>query len=326
VINKLQIVLANLPQEQSFNVGWEPEYYGAIHLIAKKCNVKNIRPYAPHTWVHGWIIGKEFISSKQILLWGSKKNIHFVHTKEQKKYVRMNGYNYVMDIGAPFLYTDNSEGKRITNSVLIIPHHGLKQAKHISSPIDYIESVLKELDSFEFIVACIHADDAEDVDIIRRLDKLRIPYIIGARANDKNSLNRMRKIFSSFEYTVSDTLGSHIAYSAYCGCKVSIYGNYYERSHSEFHNDPWYKNNKDILDYEITKSTEKYARENYGFLFSDPWLATANIKWAQFELGYQSIRSAFLLKHLFGWTSISRGLYAAINAEFPNFPTGEELS
>jgi hypothetical protein len=320
MLQDLKKFLTDIPEANTFNVGWEPEYYGAIHQIAKICNVEKIRPYAPHTWVHGWIIGKEFISPKQILLWGDKNNIHFVHTKEQKKYVDSKGYKYVMDIGAPFLYTDKYIGKRITNSALIVPHHGLQQARYIKSPIDYIESIKEKLNNFELVVACIHADDAADANITEGLKKLKIPYILGARANDMNSLNRMRAIFNSFEYIISNTLGSHIVYSSYCGCKVSIYGNYYERSYSEFENDPWYKNNKEILDYEILKSTEKYARENYGFLFTNPRQANTNIKWAQRELGHKSIRSAFLLKHLFGWTNISRNIYSLLRANYPKFP------
>jgi hypothetical protein len=318
--DKLQFTISHIPSAKIFNVGWEPEYYGAIHQIAKKCNVTNIRPYAAHTWLHGWISGKKIISPRQIIGWGDKENIHFVHTKEQKKYVYSKGYKYVFDIGAPFLYAEESFDKPVANSVLIVPHHGLKQAKSKHSPIDYIESILQDLKNFELVVACIHADDAADANITEGLKKLKIPYILGARANDMNSLNRMRAIFSTFENIITNTLGSHIPYSAYCGCKVSIYGNYYERSYSEFENDPWYKKNKDILDYEITKSTEKFARENYGFLFTEPRLANTNIKWAQRELGCKSIRSTLLLKHLFGWTNVSKKLYSLLEAEYPKFP------
>lgn len=51
---------------------------------------------------------------------------------------------------------------------------------------------------------------------------LKCPWVMGADSLDANSFYRIQKIFSEFDYMISDRMGSHILYGLACGMKVGI--------------------------------------------------------------------------------------------------------
>ena len=57
-----------------------------------------------------------------------------------------------------------------------------------------------------------------------RLNELKIPWITGAWLNDINALQRIRNLFSQFDYLITNSVGSHIPYAGYCGCKILMLG------------------------------------------------------------------------------------------------------
>jgi len=88
---------------------------------------------------------------------------------------------------------------------------------------------------------CIHPECYKKGYWIGACEKFKLPYIKGASLNDKNSLMRMYRLFSSFEYMTTCYIGSHVLYAAYCNCKVSIFGKYFEYKKEFFTNDPFYR-------------------------------------------------------------------------------------
>lgn len=55
---------------------------------------------------------------------------------------------------------------------------------------------------------------------------LKCPWVTGADSLDANSFYRIQKIFSEYEYMISDRMGSHILYGMACGMKVGISAQY----------------------------------------------------------------------------------------------------
>lgn len=51
---------------------------------------------------------------------------------------------------------------------------------------------------------------------------LPTPWVKGACSLDANSFYRIQKLFSEFEFMISDRMGSHILYGLACGMKVGI--------------------------------------------------------------------------------------------------------
>lgn len=295
-----------LPLRDLFDVGWEPEYYGAIHNIAQQLNQKNIRPYAPKTWLHGWQYMRPLKYINQVIGWGDQDNIHFVHTEEQKNFCKKFRYKFVEAVGAPFMYVSKSINVKASNSLLAMLPHGLEQAELPFSCLEYLDTISTIKKNFEVVCVCVHPHDAKNINLTNKLLEYRLPYIIGAQANDKNSLVRMRSLFDSFEYMTTNTLGSHIPYAAFCGCKVSIYGKYPERSIEMFWKDPWYKDKKEQLEYDVWGLSENFARLHYEFLFQEPHQGLYLQDWAKSELGFKNKKNLQTLKNLMGWSAFFR--------------------
>jgi len=71
-----------------------------------------------------------------------------------------------------------------------------------------------------------------DVTVMLSLKDLKIapllscPYVVGACATDPESFYRIQKLFSEYEYLISDRMGSHILYALACGMKVGLSAKY----------------------------------------------------------------------------------------------------
>lgn len=57
---------------------------------------------------------------------------------------------------------------------------------------------------------------------IHLAEKLDVPCLMGADTMDANSFYRIQKIFSEFDYMITDRMGSHVLYGLSCGMKVGL--------------------------------------------------------------------------------------------------------
>jgi len=139
--------------------------------------------------------------------------------------------------------------------------------------------------------------------LVEAFEKYNIPWIIGANVFDKNALIRMSRIFKSFEFMTTNTIGSHVLYAAYSGCKVSIYGKFAEYSEEDFLNDPYYSVNPLILKENLLGSTEKKIREKYNCFFVHPKKAVQKLIWAKEQIGEKNKKTIDDLADLLGWNT-----------------------
>jgi hypothetical protein len=306
----------SLPRKDPFDVSREPEYYGAIHMIAAKCGRRNIRPYAPKTWLHGWQSLKPLKFINQIIFWGGERDVHLVHTKEQKDFARNLGYKFAEAIGAPFTYVPKSFSTRIPGSLLVMPPHGIPQAEIRNCPHDYLDYMADLRREFEVVAACIHPHDCKNGMWPQQLSKLGIPWTTGASVEDRNALFRMRALFDLFESMTTNAIGSHVAYAAFCGCKVSVSGPFHRWDPGMFDDDQWYDDKQELLEHEMKSNDENNARDNYGHLFRQPCLADLQVAWAEQELGAKHRKNSNQLNRLFGWSKISKIIDRALGKKY----------
>jgi hypothetical protein len=302
----VEMELRRLPANDVIEVGWEPEYYGAAHLIAGMCGRNDIRPYAPKTWLHGWQFIKPLKFINQIIFWGDEKNAHMVHTREQRDFARSQGYKFAEAIGAPFTYVGKSSFQRIPNSLLVMPPHGIPQAEIKDFPYDYLDYMADLRKEFDVVAACIHPHDCKNGQWPRELSKLGIPWTTGASVDDRNALFRMRALFDLFDFMTTNAVGSHVAYSALCGCKISVSGPFHKWDKEMYADDRWYDDKQELLEYALISNDENHIRNYYGHLFCRPSYAAPAVAWAEKELGSDCRKSPSQLARLFGWTKTAR--------------------
>src|SRR5690606_17960431 len=109
-----------------------------------------------------------------------------------------------------------------------------------------------------------------------------------------------------FEYMTTNALGSHVAYAAFSGCKVSIWGPYANYRLEDFKELTWYKKNWRKAPQVIESMSEQHVRNRHPVLFRDPWGAESRVDWASELLGLQHKRSLVDLAQLLGWSKTGR--------------------
>lgn len=297
---QLKKILSILPNIQKINVKGEADYYGISHLITKKLRL----PFTPRSfagWKHGWLFAK--LNYKEQLTNGSKESKFLVSLVEHELFLQDQGIK-AKAIGMPFVYVEdivNEKIERVKNSLLVMPPHSLPYTEHIWDEDAYAKQINDLKDEFELIVVCLHQSCIEKGLWIDAFEKYKIPWIIGADALDKNALVRMYKMFNSFEFMTTNTMGSHVVYAAYCGCKVSIYGNYAEFSKRDFQNDPLYKRFPFLLEHNLKYSSKRSIENTFPYLFTSPIDATLRTKWAEEQLGKKNKVTFYELAKLLGW-------------------------
>ena len=277
----------------------EPDSYGASYLIAKQTKRKK-PPVSFAHWRHGWNYLNPIIHPR--LLGGDPGLVHLMTTAGQVQILHNFGYKKVIAVGLPFIYADNFKTDRKAGSLLVMPGHSLPYTNPRLSEEKYVRQIASLRSYFSTIVACLYSSCFAKGLWIPELEKHGIPYIIGADSYDKNSLIRMNYIFKSFEYMTTNRLSSHVAYAAYSGCKVSIFGEYLPLTIEEFSDSAFYRQFPDLMQYYVEKSQKSKLEKQFPEFFVAPWEASSRKDWADENVGVKHKRSPAEIAKLLGWS------------------------
>jgi len=298
--NYLEQLMAKLPPIEHIKLRSEADCYGIANIVSREINLP-ITPRSSSDWQHGWVIQGDVKYIEQLTGITSAKK-HLVALDEQEVFLRKNGIKSKA-VGAPFTYIEgiDTQIERQANSLLVMPPHGMPYTNVKWDEETYVKNIDELKKYFDLIVACVHQSCVKKNNWIGTFKKYSIPWVCGAEMHDKNALIRMHRIFKSFEYMTTNTVGSHIAYAAYSGCKVSIYGKYCEFSKEVQMADVAYIERPEMLDHNLLCASEQAIKTKFPFLFVHPKNATENRKWAYEQLGANNKVSFYeLAKHL-GW-------------------------
>ena len=281
----------------------ECEYYGASSIIARALDLIDT-PESEANWVHGW----HWQKPTEPKLLGDYPNInatYLVADEAQEKLMRRAGYINVHPVGVPYLYSAKSTAERIPRSLLVCPGHAGNYTNQDWSGFadDYAEKITGIKDMFSTVLVCISANCVESREWIDAFESRGIPWVLGASIYDQNALIRMHQLFSKFEYVTSNIIGSHITYSAYTGCRVSIFGWQTLHSRETLCTEPFYEKNPELLDIVEKNLQEKSVQERFPHLFVESPIEAEICKdWAVRELGAPFERSPSEIADLLGWS------------------------
>src|SRR5262249_21758755 len=155
-------------------------------------------------------------------------------------------------------------------------------------------------------VVCIHPSCWKKGYWVEAFESRGFRLVVGANPWDRNALERIRYLLSSFEYMVTNSFGSQIAYAAYFGAKPSVYGPYAHYSEADFQNAPLYRLNPRLPPHVLKAISEAELRRHHPQLFCHPREAKAGVEWGRFEVGEANKVPPRRMRSLFGWDPISR--------------------
>jgi hypothetical protein len=271
--------------------------YGADSIIKKYTHSLLTPRQIYGAWVHG-IIFDQMHSHPYAIIGGNalnSNNPNWVYRKVDEEYLKLHGI-LAKAIGAPICYLPKLSVnlERIPNSLLVMPAHS---SHHVSSynkeksnsVLEYVDYVISIAPKFEKVVVCLHAECIKSNLWVNEFQDKGIDVIQGASTDDENALERIRAIMSQFEFVTSNVLGSHIAYAAFFGAKVSISGPYHKWHREAFLNDPFYAEHPYLLDVFVNE--ESLARQFYPFLFVNPEHACTLECWGKEMVGVENTLS-----------------------------------
>ena len=298
-----------LPPIKLISLKNEVDRFGFSYVLSKFFGLKQT-PRAFAAYAHGWTWVKEWIVEDMGHYFTPRNIPIIVATEFHKKALIKFGFSNVTAGGLPFAYIPKSNTNRKLKSLLVMPPHSMElwggNIETFDSIIKFIKSIDKDFTEISF---CLHVDDSNDKIITNKLLENGINFIVGANPMDANSLYRIRIIFDYFDYVTTTIMGSHVLYSAFCGCKVSILREYiYKYEIKVVENNHYLK--------KIPNHMEIW-KENYGStakLIDDyPWLFVSHPKeaiemtdWANKEIGIDNLLAKEKLMELLGWTFKSK--------------------
>jgi hypothetical protein len=303
--DQISIITSQLPKINYCRLkNGEIDYYGASYTIARNLSLDDV-PYTRASWFHGWLMhdalySELILDDDNIACAIAKECKNLVTNKEQEELLKRNGYPNANAVGLPFLYTSYQSVDRIPNSLLILPEHSLKE-KNSTSSILTLDNIKSLKSKFSVIVACLGGFCAQNSCYTKQFEELDIPWITGAWINDSCALQRMRNLFSQFEFVATDSLGSHVPYSGYCGCKVQYYGQGINRSREDFLKIPFYVKYPYLInlvrkDYSLSNIESKLP-----FLLKAFDELTPIVDWSKMALGINNMKPSHEIAQTIGW-------------------------
>ncbi len=293
-----------LPVIKKYNPVSITNFYGANYIASQYIGLSKPLNIINRYWAHGWAMSErqfhpEIVASEPIV---DRSYTILVGRISQKKYLESCKYKS-LSIGLPFCYVERIKLSKIKSSLLIMPAHSTKDIPVIDSnnQAGLLNYVLTQRDYFENIVVCMHQEDFRLGNHLKWQDA-GFDVVIGASIDDSNALNRMYSLFTQFETILSDVMGSHIAYAASVGARISMrlpQGWRYDRSKNPFYLEDKSRAGSDSVQYHESRAWKDF----YNFLFCDPVDAKTHIEWGQEQIGYDNKLSPDDLKDALGWSS-----------------------
>ena len=293
-----------LPEKETISFSGEIDYYGARHILSDYCEVE-LFSKALHQipWCHGWVpdfwnntdvrlVTSQKLADKSQLILTSKKSI--------ENYLKQCSYANSVSIGLPVAYLKENKQDRLADSLLIMPAHSLDYTTHNHWKFEeYANEIAEIAKYFKHVYACLHPSCFKNGYWGKELQAKGIKIIEGVDVSDKNSLYRLQKILTTFEYVTTNSFGSHIAYAAHFGAKVSVYGTYAEYKEADYANTPFYVDNPDVLQKCLDLISLKTVQKELSQFFCLPQEAKKHKDWGDYEVGLSEKKTPHYLSNLF---------------------------
>lgn len=302
---ELNRLIRSLPQRQCFDIRSLGTLYGADWLAAAYCGLQ--RPPIPPEgiWQHGWIPRHLAITPAAVLGgYGGFKELRdtgkfSVARQDEEVYLRAAGYRHVRAIGLPVAYLPDCEQPRLQGRLLVMPVHSDVNTLLLHDFDAYVAAIDSIRSNFEEVVVCVHPACFAKGYWVDSFQRLGFPVIEGSIYDDRNGLLRLQRLLKGFEFVTTNGFGSHLAYGAFFGAKVSIYGPEADQTKEEHVNTPEVAA-FDPADWEVV--SRKALSRVYPFLIQEPWKAQLECGWGQREVGAENKLTPSELMEWFGWT------------------------
>jgi len=313
----------NLPPSLSYKFLDPSLQYGADYVASKYCRLLHIPKTIHGRWSHGWTAPYQLVQPCMATTTSAsqaKETFFFVATKLIEDSLIKHGYK-AKAIGLPIAYTEKKSLLRKPGSLLVMPQHS-----GLDTPLSHpfrcsVEEIDKIKHNFSSVVVCLHSACIENGYWVQEFRSAGYHVIEGANPYNRHSLQRMRDLFSQFEYVTTNGYSSLIPYACAFGAKVFLYGTYCELNPNDLLSNPYYRNNPDHASAAAWLTSYQIFKANYPHFFCSPCQAKQLIEWGLSQIGADCIPTPSEMRRLFGpaWSlkfSLKTSIYAYLRGSF----------
>lgn len=279
--------------------------YGAICLAADYCGLEPSTPTKKKLiWKHGWhpdyLTTVDPICTATESVDDPQSTRILVARQIEANYLISNGFPLARAVGLPICYSTEPEKslERRSNTLLVVPVHSLDMTSHRWKFDEYVEHIASVRNRFDEVIACVHPSCIRNGYWINEFKSKGIECISGADTNDINALNRMRWLFSQFEFVTTNGITSAIAYASAFGAKVSIYGPHCRVTVEDVEDVPFYHQNPGLAEKVMPYFSEEMVRLHLSDFYTHPKNAITRVAWGKTQIGMNHIVSPSELKSL----------------------------
>lgn len=286
------------------------EFYGAKHVAAAYCGLKQLPSYLTGHWQHGWSPAHTMIHPCLVFQFdadGRFDDYFWVARKEEEHYLRQHGYRNARAIGLPVVYLPQRPILRKRGSLLVMTAHSHPTMDVQWNCERYAEEISQIRHDFAEVAVRIHPHCWQHGYWKDAFQKRGFHLIPPEENEDLTILSRMQHLLSTYEYVTTNRTGSHVAYAAFFGAKVSFYGTYEETRVEELNKDSFVR--KYTLSLEFPLVGEKLIRQHFSELFCHPREAPLRQEWGRFQVGYDNKVSPREMRRLFRWRAWDLALF-----------------
>jgi len=300
---------AILPPRRLYELRREADFYGATQIIADALGMGAI-PDTKVPWQHGCVFPERTLDGARYFMEDKtdREQVVLLGRPDEAEFLIRHGYRNAQAVGLPYTYVPPQGMVRVPRSLLIMPAHSLVAMGPLHSrqaEEALIERILDSSSEFEFIAICAHYESIYLGCWVETAAKYRLPLVAGAWARDRNSLYRMRRLFETFTHMTTDTIGSHLPYAAFSGCRVSWFGNLPVYTSEQLARDKINQNNPEGLANAVAYTAADNLEARFNFLRTKPWDGILPTEWARQIMGASHRVSIRKLGQLLGWSSAS---------------------
>jgi len=276
--------------------------YGFAYMLALQQNLPVV-PRSFADWNHGWIWNDDIIPDQIIDVPNCRKNLSIVvGNSNEGNCLQAEGYTNVVIGGLPFAYVPHQNKRPISGALAAFLPHSSEAQKFDVILVDYLDYLASCVTDFSEIYVIVYWLDNSDF-LQDEIKRRKLKCVLGAKPDDRDSLIRIRNILEYCPYVTSNTMGSHIAYALYVGCRVSICGNYYEYDYEKYAT----IHNRLFLNKMNEVQSRFFLVNKYPWLFVDhPLQGVSDIRFGRKVVGLDSVLSNDQIKKALGWTLLGQ--------------------
>lgn len=204
----------------------ENNLYGISYTLKTYIKVpinKNLDVHFEHGIYLGNYISKDTLISfpKKIITFGEERIKHLSVVSRKK----------VIPIGPYILYAKSLLGvaeinkikSKIGKVLLVFPSHSVKDLDVEYNYSVFNHRILEEKVNYDTVLVCLYHLDAQNDKVVSNYQKLGCTIVCAGHKYDHNFLSRLRSIIEISDFTISNSVGTHISYCCALGKKHRVF-------------------------------------------------------------------------------------------------------